>query len=251
MASISTRSCAVILALFLLTLPKAHAQVEPDLSALWDRWDAILQNIVRNGLVDYSRAGSLSEFKPFMAELKSINFRELPTSRQRMAFLINAYNALTVELLLEHYPVGSIKDIGGWFSGPWSIKVYPVGDEVLTLDEIEHENLRPMGDPRIHFAINCASMSCPILRASAFRADKLQQQLDEQRLTFITSERGVQFSKGEAGEVQVSKIFSWFKQDWGGAEGVLSMLQTHHPRGKDIRKIDGYRQYDWSLNDAR
>ena len=232
-------------------LPKAHAQVEPDLSALWDQWDAILQNIVRDGLVDYSRAKSLPEFKPFIAELKTINFKELPTEPQRKAYLINAYNALTVELLLKHYPVDSIKDIGGWFSGPWSIGVYPVGDEVLTLDDIEHENLRPMGDPRIHYAINCASMSCPILRDTAFRAEQLQKQLDEQRHTFIASERGVQFAEGGEGEVQVSKIFSWFKQDWGGTEGVLNMLQAHHPRGKEIRDIAGYRKYDWSLNDAR
>ncbi len=232
-------------------LPKAHAQVEPDVSALWDQWDTILQNIVRDGLVDYSRAKSLTEFQAFIAELKSINFKELPTEPQRKAFLINAYNALTVELLLKHYPVDSIKDIGGWFSGPWSIGVYPVGDEVLTLDDIEHENLRPMGDPRIHYAINCASMSCPILRDTAFRAEQLQQQLDEQRHTFITSERGVQFVEGGAGDVKVSKIFSWFKQDWGGTDGVLSMLQAHHPRGKEIRDIDGYRQYDWSLNDVR
>lgn len=231
-------------------LPKAHAQTETELSALWDQWDAILQNIVRDGLVDYSRAKSLPEFEPFIAELKTIDFRELPTAEKRMAFLINAYNALTVELLLKHYPVDSIKDIGGWFSGPWSIDVYPVGDEMLTLDDIEHENLRPMGDPRIHFAINCASMSCPILRDTAFRAGQLQQQLDEQRLTFITSERGVQFLEGVAGEVQVSKIFSWFKQDWGGTEGVLSMLQAQHPEGKKIRDINGYRKYDWSLNDA-
>ncbi len=231
-------------------LPGAHAQAQPELSALWDKWDVILQNIVRDGLVDYSRARSLPEFKPFIRELKSINFRELPTQQQRMAFLINAYNALTVELLLEHYPVDSIKDIGGWFSGPWSIEVYPVGDEVLTLDDIEHENLRPMGDPRIHFAINCASMSCPVLRDSAFRAGLLQQQLDEQRLIFITSERGVEFEPDGSGEVQVSKIFSWFKQDWGGTDGVLKMLQTHHPKGKDIREIGGYRQYDWSLNTA-
>lgn len=232
-------------------LPKAHAQVEPDLSALWDQWDAILQNIVRDGLVDYSRAKSLPEFKPFIAELKTINFKELPTEPQRKAYLINAYNALTVELLLKHYPVDSIKDIGGWFSGPWSIGVYPVGDEVLTLDDIEHENLRPMGDPRIHYAINCASMSCPVLRNTAFRAEQLQKQLDEQRHTFIASERGVQFAEGGEGEVQVSKIFSWFKQDWGGTEGVLNMLQAHHPRGKEIRDIAGYRKYDWSLNDAR
>ncbi|MEM8499289.1 MAG: DUF547 domain-containing protein [Pseudomonadota bacterium] len=221
------------------------------MSALWDQWDAILQNIVRDGLVDYSRAKSNPKFEPFVAELKTINFKQLPTAEQRMTFLINAYNALTVELLLKHYPVESIKDIGGWFSGPWSIGVYPVGDEVLTLDDIEHENLRPMGDPRIHFAINCASMSCPVLRDTAFRADLLQQQLDEQRLTFITSERGVQFLEGDAGEVQISKIFSWFEQDWGGTEGVLSMLRAHHPRGKDIRDIDGYGNYDWSLNDAR
>lgn len=232
-------------------LPKAHAQPESELSALWDQWDAILQNIVRDGLVDYSRAQSLAEFKPFIAELKTINFRELPTAQQRKAFLINAYNALTVDLLLKHYPVDSIKDIGSWFSGPWSIEVYPLGNEVLTLDDIEHENLRLMGDPRIHFAINCASMSCPVLRDTAFRAEQLNQQLDEQRLAFITSDRGVQLETNGSGKVLVSKIFRWFKQDWGGTVGVLEMLQAYHPRGKNIRVIDGYMQYDWSLNDAR
>lgn len=235
----------------LVLLPKAHAQPEPELSALWDQWDAILQNIVKDGLVDYSRAKALPDFKPFITELKSVNFRELPAPEQRMAFLINAYNALTVELLLKHYPVESIKDIGGWFSGPWSIDVYQAGDDMLTLDDIEHENLRPMGDPRIHFAINCASMSCPVLRDTAFRAGLLEQQLNQQRLAFINSERGVQFEADESGNVKLSKIFRWFKQDWGGSEGVLEMLQRHHPRGKDINDIDSYMQYDWSLNNAR
>ncbi len=231
-------------------LPKAHARPEPDLSALWDQWDAILQNIVRDGLVDYSRAKSLPEFKPFITELTSVNYREISGKEQRMAFLINAYNALTVDLILAHYPVNSIKDIGGWFSGPWSIEVYPVGEDTLTLDDIEHENLRLMGDPRIHFAINCASISCPLLRNTAFRAEKLQQQLNEQRLTFISSNKGVQFAN-DAGGIKVSNIFRWFKKDWGGTQGVLEMLQNHHPNGKNIRKIDGYLQYDWSLNTAR
>ncbi|MFK7730781.1 MAG: DUF547 domain-containing protein [Pseudomonadales bacterium] len=221
------------------------------MNALWDQWDAILQNIVRDGLVDYSRAKTLPAFEPFITDLKSIDFRELPTAEQRMAFLINAYNALTVDLVLAHYPVDSIKDIGGWFSGPWSIEVYPVGDDALTLDEIEHENLRLMGDPRIHFAINCASQSCPVLSDTAFRADQLQQQLDEQRLVFITSSRGVQFEDDDSGDVKVSKIFSWFNSDWGGTDGVLEMLQDQHPNGEDILDIDGYMQYDWSLNNAR
>lgn len=235
----------------LALLPRAQAQPEPELAALWDQWDAILQNIVKDGLVDYSRAKALPEFKPFITELKAVNFRELPGPEQRMTFLINAYNALTVELLLKHYPIDSIKDIGGWFSGPWSIEVYPAGEEMLTLDDIEHENLRLMGDPRIHFAINCASMSCPVLRNTAFRADLLAQQLDEQRLSFITSERGVQFVEGKPGTVKISKIFRWFRQDWGGTEGVLAMLQAKHPNGKSIRNIDSYLQYDWSLNTAR
>lgn len=227
---------------------KAEQQkAEQRAEQLATQWDNILTNIVRDGLVDYSRAKQSKPFEAFISQLQDFDAATLSSPNARKAHLINMYNAFTVDLVAEHYPVESIKDIGGWFSSPWSIEVTEIGGEDATLDDIEHEMLRKMGDPRIHYAINCASISCPNLRTEAFRANRIDQQLNEQRLEFISSDKGLQF---DGQSLEVSKIFRWFDEDWGGASGVLKMLQAQHPKGAEFRSIDAYLHYDWSLNEA-
>lgn len=197
------------------------------------------------------------------------------TRPQQMAFLINAYNAFTVQLILTKYPdLKSIKDLGGTFSSPWKQKFFKLFGQDTFLDQIEHETLRRKGvydEPRVHFAVNCASIGCPALREEAFTADKLDVQLDEQATRFL-SDRSRNRYNAQREVLEVSKIFDWFKEDWqSGYKGVgkdqtpvtsreqyfgkYAKLLADKPEeqkvvadGKaEIRFLD----YDWNLNDAK
>jgi len=168
---------------------------------------------------------------------------------QQQAFLINAYNAFTVRLILDNYPVKSIKKIGGLFTKPWSVKFFKLlGGEIQALDPIEHEWLRPkFKDYRIHAAVNCASYSCPPLRRTAFTAAGLSIQLDEQMKIWLSDPERNQLG-GEP--LKLSKIFDWYGKDfeqWGG--GVLKVVAKHAPQppaGKNIKFLD----YNWDLNES-
>jgi Protein of unknown function, DUF547 len=187
---------------------------------------------------------------------------------QQMAFLINAYNAFTVELILGKYPnLQSIKDLGSFLSSPWKPKIVPLLGTQLSLDNIEHDMLRARGrydDPRVHFAVNCASIGCPALREEAFVADRLEAQLDEQARRFL-GDRSRNRWNAQAGRAEVSKIFDWFGEDFRlGHKGVNSLnafLARHAEQLADAaadreRLRSGsfevsFLDYDWKLNDAR
>ena len=175
---------------------------------------------------------------------------------QQFAYWVNLYNAATVKLVLEHYPVKSITKIkSGFFSfGPWDRKLLTVEGQELSLNDIEHRILRPIfADPRIHYAVNCASIGCPSLASEAFTAARMEELLDAAARRYINSPRG---AKIDDGELIVSSIYDWFMADFGGDEaGVLAHLRQYadaklrrqlHGR----TKIDDY-AYDWALNDVR
>ncbi|MGI9491501.1 MAG: DUF547 domain-containing protein, partial [Geminicoccaceae bacterium] len=176
---------------------------------------------------------------------------------EQMAFWVNLYNALTVRVILDHYPVSSIRDIDispGFFSdGPWGKKLVTIEGEHVALDDIEHQILRPIWqDPRIHYAVNCASLGCPNLLPKPFVAATLDQQLDQAAVDFINHERAVSI---KGGELEVSSIYSWFGDDFGGRDrDIIAHLKRYAaPRLADklsrFSSIDDD-QYDWRLNDA-
>ena len=187
---------------------------------------------------------------------------------QRMAFLINAYNAFTVELILTKYPdLQSIKDLGSFLQSPWKPKWVPLLGAKVSLDDIEHETLRKRGsydDPRVHFAVNCASIGCPALREEAFVAERLDAQLDEQALRFM-SDRSRNRYNVQRGRLELNKIFDWFGEDFRlGHRGVTSLgvfaakyadQLTEAPAEREkVRgaQVDiGFLDYDWKLNDVR
>lgn len=187
---------------------------------------------------------------------------------QRMAFLVNAYNAFTVELILTKYPkLESIKDLGSIFQSPWKPKWVPLLGTKVSLDDIEHEMLRRRGaydDPRVHFAVNCASIGCPALREEAFVAERLDAQLDEQALRFM-SDRSRNRYNAQRGRLEVSKIFDWFGEDFRlGHRGIASLpaflsryAEQLADAPADREKVRGaqadvaFLDYDWKLNDAR
>ena len=184
---------------------------------------------------------------------------------QQMAFLINAYNAFTVELILTRWPkLESIKDIGSFLQSPWKPKWVPLLGSKVSLDDIEHEMLRKRGrydDPRVHFAVNCASIGCPALREEAFDASRLDAQLDEQALRFMSDRTRNRFNAA-TGKLEVSKIFDWFGEDFRlghrgiGSLGaftaryadVLADAPADRERVRGAQVEIGFLEYDWKLN---
>lgn len=177
---------------------------------------------------------------------------------EAFAFWVNLYNALTVEVVIRHYPVESIRDIDispGLFSvGPWGKKLVTVSGRELSLDDIEHGILRAdFGDNRVHYAVNCASVGCPDLAAIPYDGDRLDPMLDEAARAYVNSPRGVRV---EDGRLVVSSIFKWYMKDFGGTEeGVIAELHRYaepelRRRLEGVTGVSSY-DYDWSLNDVQ
>lgn len=192
----------------------------------------------------------------YIERLSNIQVTSLNRDEQ-FAFWVNLYNALTVDVVLDHYPVDSIRDIDispGWFSdGPWGKELVTIEDRELSLDDIEHRILRPVWqDPRVHYVVNCAALGCPNLKPEPYAADGLEKQLDRQARTYINHPRGARF---EDGDLVVSSIYDWYQEDFGGTEqGVISHLkECAAPELRagleEAGDIDDY-EYDWALNDA-
>ncbi|MCW5731598.1 MAG: DUF547 domain-containing protein [Alphaproteobacteria bacterium] len=224
-------------------------------------WDRILKSYLRPGgdgvnRFDYGRvsSGDRGLLDSYIDGLSRTDIDGLDRPEQ-LAFWINLYNALTVKLVLDRYPVASIRDINispGLFSrGPWGRKLVRLGGEELSLDDIEHRILRPVWrDPRIHYAVNCASVGCPNLREEAYRAARIDAQLDEQARAFVNHPRGMQL---DGGRLVVSSIYVWFQEDFGGTDAsVIAHLKSHAApdlaaKLAEVGKIDDHR-YDWTLN---
>ena len=240
-------------------------------------WTALLKKHVavqRGGQASQMRyaaiAGEHAALKSYLDTLSGVGEAAFNafTKPQQMAFLINAYNAATVELILTKYPnLQSIKDLGSLLQSPWKPKWVPLLGTKLSLDEIEHEMLRKRGrydDPRVHFAVNCASIGCPALREEAFVAERLDAQLDEQAQRFM-SDRSRNRYNVQRGRLEVNKIFDWFGEDFRlGLRGIASLAAFTGKYAEQLADAPGDRDkvrggqveiafldYDWKLNDAK
>lgn len=174
------------------------------------------------------------------------------SKEEQLAYWINAYNAFTVKLIVDNYPVKSIQDLHPTVKIPlvntvWHIKFFKIGGKEASLDEIEHKILRKeFEEPRIHFAINCASFSCPPLLNEAFFPEKIDQQLDKVARTFINDTKR---NKITADKVEISSIFSWFKGDFTKNGSLIDYLNQYSTiKIKPNAKVS-YLDYDWSLNE--
>lgn len=235
-----------IVALLSLLLPGLQA-AEPD----WKAYSAILQKHVRAGnknglplaLVDYASIKKDPVWKTVTDELASYSPARLQTRTEQLAFYINAYNILAIKRVVDHYPVKSIKDTG-LLNTMWTSTSGQIGGKDHSLDQVEHKILRPMGEARIHFAIICASVSCPDLRKEPFRAATLEKQLEEQTHAFLQSPRGAIV---QGNSYRLSKILDWFGKDFQKEGGVESFVLKYRPdlQGK---KHSGWLNYDWALN---
>ncbi len=221
-----------------------------------------------------------AEFKKEQPQLKAYldtlsNVKETDfngwTKPQQMAFLINAYNGFTLELILQNYPTKSIKDIGGVFDNRWKRKFFKLLGQDAYLDKIEHEMLRKAGvynEVRVHYAANCASIGCPALREEAYAADRLDKQLEEQAVRFLSDRSRNRYANGK---LEVSMIFNWFKEDWAsgykGIDGKTAPITSREdyfarhaklladsPADQQVitdkKATLSHPEYDWSLNGA-
>ena len=218
----------------------------------------VLKQYVKDGLVDYSGLKSnpkdLSLYLDEAAAVSEANFKSW-AKEQQLAFLINLYNAETLRLIIDHYPVRSIKDIAADSKGPWELPVVSLFGKKITLNHLEHGVIRKDYDePRVHFALVCAALGCPPLRSDPYTAEKLNQQLEEQGKRFISDSTKNRVDL-ENRIVYLSPIFQWFPQDFVKKSGsVLVFVEAYFPDkvSNELRrenfKIE-YTNYDWSLND--
>jgi hypothetical protein len=173
---------------------------------------------------------------------------DLLLGSEKMAFWINAYNLLTIDLIIKTNEKESITNQGSFFKNVWKTHTWTLNNNVVTLDEIEHQILRQMGDPRVHMSINCASLSCPDLRAEPYTAEKLNEQLDDQTHQFINNNtKGIRLNKNR---LDISKIFDWFSEDFGEEKGVKSFINKYAktPYSFEHLKKTSYLTYNWQLN---
>ena len=215
-------------------------------------YEKLLKKHVRDGVVSYR--GFKQDEATLDRFLKVIENTDLNALSQqgKFAFYINAYNAWTIKLILTGYPgIESIKDLGSLLRSPWKKEIVRVGGKAITLDNVEHDILRAeYKDPRIHFAVNCASKGCPILQSTPYYSETLDQQLNQATADFINDSK---HNRLEGNTLYVSSIFKWFKEDFPGGvtafflQYAQSDLKNRLEQVKDDVKIK-YLDYDWSLN---
>ena len=218
---------------------------------------SVLAKNLTNNLVHYAALkADCRDLDAFLASSSAVSRKQFDawTQQNQIAFLLNVYNAATLKLVTENYPVKSIKKVGGWFGSPWKIEIVRLFGKTTTLDEIEHGMLRVgYAEPRIHFALVCAAKGCPPLRPEPFSGAKLDEQLTDQGRRFLAQSEKNRF---ENGVLYLSPIFDWFSGDFTASkmtvtEFVLPLLPEVQRKaiGKSEPKVR-FTEYDWSLNDA-
>lgn len=240
-------------------------------------WTALLKRHVRvqrDGVstrVHYAgMAADRAELGRYRAQLSAVKAAEFASwpKPERQAFLLNAYNANTVELVLGRYPgLASIRDLGTLLHSPWKPRWIALLGRQVSLDDIEHAMLRERGvydDPRVHFAANCASIGCPALRDEAYVAASLEAQLDDQARRFMSDRQRNRWNP-QRERLELSKIFDWYAEDFRLGHRGIGSLWTFAARYADVLADDAavreriraghtpitFLDYDWALNDAR
>ncbi|MGR9117500.1 MAG: DUF547 domain-containing protein [Gammaproteobacteria bacterium] len=230
-----------------LSAVRAAAE-EPD----WSVYRSVLSHVqpgVKNGVslmqVDYAAIKSNGSLEKAYRALSDFDPNRLASRDEKLAFYINAYNILALKMVTDHWPTDSIKDAGSLFSPVWDKPAGELGGKAVTLGEVEHGILRKMGEPRIHLAIVCASVSCPDLRGEPYVAARLGEQLDEQVRNFLDNAgKGLRI---ESHAIRVSKIFDWFEADFEVYGGVAAFIKRYKT-GLPALKVKADIPYDWAVN---
>ena len=207
-------------------------------------WDTILKKHVSiDGNVNYKALKSdSSKLKSYINQLSQNTPNENWSNEDKLAYWINAYNALTVDLIIRNYPIKSIKDI----KYPWKQRLWDFGDNNYNLDEIEHKILRNMDEPRIHFVIVCASYSCPKLQNEAFTAEGLEAQLTKATKEFLADTNRNEISEKS---IKISKIFDWFSKDFTQNRSLIDFLNKYSDVTISPKAKKRFKDYNWDLNE--
>ena len=207
-------------------------------------WNQLLKKHVSDqGKVDYlGFKKDLTELNAYLDWLSNSKPSETWSKDQLMAFWINAYNALTIKLIVDRYPISSIKDI----YSPWNIKVITIANKTLSLNNIEHDILRKMGDPRIHFGIVCASISCPKLQNEAFNTQNTNCLLNKASKEFLADSTKNELTTDAA---ELSKIFKWFAKDFKQEGSLIDFLNKFADIRISSDATISFKDYNWGLNE--
>lgn len=229
------------------SLDKDSLQVTADyFSADHSNWNELLKKHVdSDGNVDYAAfAKDKSKLEAYLDHLDKNAPSEKCMKSVKLAYYINLYNAATVKLIIDNYPIKSIKDL----SSPWGKKWVLVSGKKLSLGHIEHKILRKMNEPRIHFAINCASYSCPKLVNKAFLAETMEEQLEAATVDFVNDTSRNLISENK---VELSNIFKWYKEDFTENETLIEYVNRYSNTKTDKKTKVSYLTYDWGLNETK
>lgn len=215
----------------------------------------ILRDHVKNGRVNYAALKTDKRLDVYLDAMSRMDVSEMK-SLQRMSYYLNVYNATTLKAVAEAWPVSSIRDIGGKGSGSvWKKPLVRLRTGTVSLDQLENDIIRRLGDPRAHFAIVCAARGCPPLRSEAYESHNLEEYLDDQTRSFLANRTWNVFDTTKH-VARVSHIFEWYRQDFADSDkGLLRYLARYAERSAadDIRMhLDVYRieymDYDWRIN---
>lgn len=227
------------------------------------KFTEVLKVVVKNGLVNYKLLRNNNVFNEYLSQLSETNPDTL-NEKGKLAFWINAYNAFTLEIIVENYPVESILDLhtGGKIIGyllgktVWDKEFISINSKIYSLNQIEHDILRKMNEPRIHFAIVCASISCPELLNEAYEAYKIDSQLQLQAIEFINDKSKNMFNPQNR-KAEVSKIFDWFSEDFGDSDEEIIKYISQFLDSRLQSDINenlfewnlSFMKYDWGINE--
>jgi hypothetical protein len=244
---LNTTAMKNAIVLMVLALP-LFSLSQPSKTAVLDHssWTVLLQEYVsEEGYVDYrgfmDRKAELKEYLDYLGDHEPLAAQPLT---ERLAFYINLYNAATVQLILENYPLKSIKDI----DSPWGKKRVRLGNDLVSLGKIEFGILRNTNEPRIHFAINCASFSCPKLLNRAYTARDMELQLQQATMNFINDETKNRITQKE---LSLSPIFKWYRGDFTHKSSLVEFIQPYSRVDLPNTIRISYLPYDWSLNEKK
>jgi len=241
-AGLSSKGLPVSEASEKLDSTTANSEVNVDHS----EWNSLLKkHVSKEGMVDYRGfMKDREQLNAYLTKLAKMKPTKDWSVQEQLAYYINIYNAYTVDLILNNYPTKSIKDI----DGNWTKDIVTIGDVEISLGGIENSILRKMNEPRIHFAINCASISCPKLLNEAYTASKINEQLDRVTKEFVNSDKN-EISKNS---VKLSSIFDWYKKDY--IEGDMTIIDyVNKYSDVEIAKDAAvtYKDYNWNLNEQK
>jgi hypothetical protein len=246
---------AARLAIVLLALAATHVLAFDHQHA---GWDALLKKHVvvvdggkASGVRYAGMAADRSSLHGYLKDLSSVTSAEFDSwgKGEQVAFLVNAYNAFTVEKVLTRYPdLGSIRDFGRVFGNPFKDDFFVLLGHRASLDSIEHDTLRKRyREPRLHFALNCAAVSCPMLREEAYVGARLEAQLEDQARRFLSDASRNRYRDGR---LEVSKIFDWYGEDFGPLEAYFRRYAALLAMPAGVSPRIAFTEYDWSLNDS-